>query len=151
MMRSSKYTRLCAQVGVSIFEGFQNKPATAGVLPATWLYVAGYSGHNNQLMIKNLNCHSYLLQTFWNPELLIKWSWRVPSVNRKGLTLHWNCPWWVQKVALGLSCSQEAKHATSLKWCPNEVHLLLCWSTHNIHRLFLLKGCHSLTSFISSF
>ena len=33
-------------------QGFQSKPATAGVPPAssTWLYVAGYSCHYNQLM-----------------------------------------------------------------------------------------------------
>ena len=42
-------------------QGFQNKPVTAGVKPATWLHVAGYSGHNNQLLTNNLDCNSCLL------------------------------------------------------------------------------------------
>ena len=45
-------------VGVS--QWFQNKPATAGVPPATWLYVAGYSGHNGLLVTNNLGVVSYL-------------------------------------------------------------------------------------------
>ena len=39
---------------------FQNKPATARVPPATWLYVAGYSGHNSLLKTNNLAVASYL-------------------------------------------------------------------------------------------
>ena len=38
-----------------------NKPVTTGVKPATWLHVAGYSGHNNQLLTNNLDCNSCLL------------------------------------------------------------------------------------------
>ena len=36
------------------WQWFQNKPATAGVPPATWLYVAGYSGHSSLLVTNNL-------------------------------------------------------------------------------------------------
>ena len=42
-----------------ITQWFQNKPATAGVPPATWLYVAGYSGHNSLLVTNNLCVASY--------------------------------------------------------------------------------------------
>ena len=35
-------------------QGFQNKAATAQVLPATWLYVTDYTGLNNQLKRNNL-------------------------------------------------------------------------------------------------
>ena len=35
--------------------------ATARVPPVTWLYVIGYSCHNNQLMTNSLDCHSCLL------------------------------------------------------------------------------------------
>ena len=38
----------------SLLVQFQSELATAGVQPATWLHVAGYSGHNNQLMTNNL-------------------------------------------------------------------------------------------------
>ena len=43
-----------------ISQRFQNKLATTGVLPATWLYVAGYSGHNSLLKTNNLGVASYL-------------------------------------------------------------------------------------------
>ena len=43
-----------------IVQWFQNKPATTGVPPATWLYVAGYSGHNSLLVTNNLGIASYL-------------------------------------------------------------------------------------------
>ena len=42
-------------------QGFQNKAATAGVPPATWLYVSGYSGHSNHLVTNKLTCHSWLV------------------------------------------------------------------------------------------
>ena len=41
--------------------GFQNKAATAGDLPASWLYVTRNSGHSNNLATNKLACHSCLL------------------------------------------------------------------------------------------
>ena len=56
-------SRWCYKVGplnvIGQFQWFQNKPATAGVPPATWLYVAGYSGHNSLLLTNNLCVASY--------------------------------------------------------------------------------------------
>ena len=51
----------CNDLKGVVNQGFQNKPVTAGVKPATWLHVAGYSGHNNQLLTNNLDCNSCLL------------------------------------------------------------------------------------------
>ena len=43
-----------------VLQWFQNQPATARVLPATWLYVASYSDHNSLLVTNNLGVASYL-------------------------------------------------------------------------------------------
>ena len=47
--------------------GVSNQAGTAGVPPATWLYVAGYSCHNYQLVTNNLHFHSGLLYQSWPP------------------------------------------------------------------------------------
>ena len=54
--------------------------------PATWLYVSGYSGHNNQLVTNNLDCHSRLLfqsglptsKHFEPPN----WLWEHPYIDK---------------------------------------------------------------------
>lgn len=51
----------CNDLKWVVNQGFQNKLVTAGVKPATWLHVAGYSGHNNQFLNNNLDCNSCLL------------------------------------------------------------------------------------------
>ena len=59
-------------------QGFQNKPVTAGVLPATWKHVAVYYGQNtcdyflafNELLIVIHFCRVwYLLQNILKPLL----------------------------------------------------------------------------------
>ena len=51
-------------------QGFENKPSTAGVPPATGLHVDSYSGHGDQVMTNKLNLSQLLTLMFGKTDVL---------------------------------------------------------------------------------